>query len=353
MNSEQYPEIMGGCTITDEKVYGPGELSLTLLTTTGPFLTITEKMTEIGGLGRTFTGRGDLTNNGEHWSAFLFYTNPENDLIYLEYSNQDHVYNLVKSARGKENRPAPGPIETPVTARRISCTTNQLTKDNFRNALSIYRTIQLENTINPATFVPEQNSFQPLTANDVYRAGLSVKVIDDALTRGDYFEYTTCGLYNWVFLMPIVVCITVIMILFTLSIVLGSAAHSRNIPYNSRSWFRHSNMTRGLSMKSKGSFSRAKSGYFESIFDEMVVLEEGHGSSVKIGLRSRNGKISPLAGSPIAMGFANDYDSDMRLANELGVPGDVVVTNEVELPAEMDYRGTDSIEPEEYAGARH
>lgn len=283
-----YPDIASSCVAKRARTYKPGELEVGVLTTDGAFGTIAEGFRETGGKRDSFEGSGDLTHNGKRYATFILTRIAEKKMLYLEYAHQVHVERLFWLASGSKGSTIWEKTQAPVVTHEISCEVNALGSDHFERALHAYRTIQVENPTSPLAFVDNEQHFAFFSSEDIYRAILSIKVIDDALQNGNFFMYTKCGEYNWTFLAPILTCMAVIILLFAISAYLKSGDIAFGIPYNSRSWFRHARRVDETGEKDLGAQS-FRSRYFGSMFDEMVLIEEGNGQtrSQRISLRAR------------------------------------------------------------------
>lgn len=289
---ETYPDIISNCTVVVTRRYEPGEIEIGVTSMGSPFGNITHGFREVNG-GSNFIGQGDVTNNGEFFSAFVVDATKLKEITYIEYSNQRHLSQLVERAREHAENNLKGPvwesIRSPVEKMSINCGVNLLSTKNFEAALQIYRTIQLENPVNPAGFNETAERFASLNEQDVYRAALSIKVIDDHHGVGEYFAYTTCGVYNWMFFLPMGVCVFFILLLGIVSLICTSEDVLKRIPYNSRTWFRHAQMEggeAGIEDCEPHGFQK----YTAGMSDEMIILEFGEEAELvrpRIALRSR------------------------------------------------------------------
>lgn len=280
LKGSQYPDIISGCTVQLDRVYQAGELRVTIQTTLGPFKTITTSFNETKPNGVAYSrskGMGDLTRNGEHWASHMFHPRPnrENEVLYLEYTNQEHIGSLFEKAVNSSQALVTEPTGSSVRMYAISCSTNKLSPDHFIEALMVYRTIQLENPVRPAQYQEKEDRFMEINPESVYLSVLSLKIVDDEHEIGDYYRYTTCGKYKMVFIAPLLICITVIVILGIVSVCFRADRRLRNrIPYSSRTWFQH--------VRKQGStdcdpIEEGRMTCIRHNPDEMVVLEEYQG----------------------------------------------------------------------------
>lgn len=272
-------DILRDCSAKIVRQYGLGELRVGVKTTDGSFGTVSIGF--MGPSGEDFRGgdgSGDLTSNGEHAAIFSFTKpDPRNDkvLTLFEYGNQEHIKQLLDNARNAKGKPVWEETTGPVRVTEISCRVNKLSEEHFRLAVMAYRTVQLENPIVLAKFNGSEEQFSAVTEDDVYRAVLSMKIMEDTQDTGIYYEYTTCGKYNWHFLAPILVVVLLIIVLGLVSIRVSSGVNLPRVPNNSRSWYHHA--TR-IPMERSGVDKPEHSGYFESIYEEMMLVPDNHSS---------------------------------------------------------------------------
>lgn len=281
LDRTNHPDIVRACTITKKGTYEPGQLEVAVRTTTNAFGTICDGFRETGGGKHLFQGVGDLTGNGRHRAMFLCTHNPGRDdgeLIYFEYSDQDHIDKLLVKGKAADGQAVWDPTTSRVNTYTVKCQVNELSPANFRLALMVYRTMILENPVALATFDETKQAFEPISQTDVYRSVLSMKIMEDTNDTGTTSEYTECGQYNWRFLAPILSVLIVILFLGLLSMVPAAGKNRVTVPHNSRTWFQQAT---NCSENSKHGQEAPRPGYFDAINEEMVLVP---GSS---GLRSQ------------------------------------------------------------------
>lgn len=278
-------DVLRSCFIKHVRSYASGELRVGVSTTDEAFGTISLGFEET--VGDKFHGKGDLTGNGQHFSIFssVISDASNKELSMFEYGQQDHIKHLLERARSENGRPVWERTTGPVRVTEISCQVNELSVEQFRLAVMTYRTVQLENPAFLATFDDAEKQFSAITEDDVCRAVLGMKIMEDTEDTGKYYEYTTCGQYDWRLLAPLLVTLCVIVILGLVSIHLASGINSRHIPHNSRSWFHHAAR---LSSEQTRTLEPERSGYFDSIYEEMMLVPDIYGSNApKVVFRSR------------------------------------------------------------------
>lgn len=317
---------LSGCSIVDGKTYQPGSLLIHVETTQNAFGTITNAF-QPSGSKKPYNGLGDVTRNGNICSAFLFYPETvENQLqlTYFEYAHQKHCLSLVQTARdranctnGDSNCTATNEMQSPVVIEKtkalvrtyvIRCAKSDLSINNFNRALQVYRTMQLENTISLAGYNRTEMQFQKITLDDVYRAALSMKIIDDEHEVGPYQVYTECGDFDWTYLIPFMLSLAMISALGLYSIIISWREGHIEIPYNSDSWFEeirnrdeivrinrsyfHQQPQQQQQQQEQGQEqrrpSRRRRRYFSFTFDELVLVGDRENGTVRIDSQRRD-----------------------------------------------------------------
>lgn len=291
------PFIVANCNITHGRIYAPGELQASVQTTNGPFSTISVGFRRNGIQVLDGDISGDLTHNGNDYEIFSFYNSTDNSGLpvvhYLTYNHEVHVSALLKEARRFRTKDGPGKVlwestRAPVRSYKIRCSINKLSSSQFRDALQVYRSMQLENTINPIRFnkLRGEGFYDIMTADDVSRAVLSTKIMDDEPKVGEYLVYERCAMYHWRFILPFALSLTVIVSLGIVSKYQSSAEFVRRIPYNSASWFQEAHRVRQDQMNRTRGAGDSDRGVIGGLFergmrwlcgssDEMVLVRDG------------------------------------------------------------------------------
>lgn len=269
------PDIISGCSVSLERIYAPGELNVSVMTTSGPFETVVSSFNETDPGGASYSQRGDVTRNSLHWAAFMFHPKPNTskDVLYLEYSDQQHIVELDEMAKPTLNQPASSPTRSKVHMYSISCPVNKINRDSFLHALMVYRTIQLENPVRPIPFLTEDEQFKKITPETVYRSVLGMKIVDDVHENGEFYRFTVCGKYNILFLIPIGVCVVLITLVGIASFCFRTdRGMHKIIPYSSRSWLAH---VKRRQRQSGFNPSHAPHISIDSNEHEVILFEEG------------------------------------------------------------------------------
>lgn len=282
---DEKDDILRSCSIKQVRSFASGELRVGVNATDESFGTVALGFEELKG--SKFHGKGDLTGNGQRLSIFscIISDDSSKELSLFEYGHQEHIKHLLDKARSEQGIPVWENTYGPVRVTGISCRVNKLSAEHFQEAVMTYRTVQLENPAFLTTFNEAEEQFDAVTEDDVYRAALSMKIMEDTQDTGKYYEYTTCGQYDWRLLAPLLVVLFIIVILGLVSIHLASGIDGRYVPYNSRSWFHHAAR---LSSERIRTHEPERSGYFESIYEEMMLVPDAYGSdNPKVVFRSR------------------------------------------------------------------
>lgn len=274
-----FSAIMRGCKVISKRPYRAGEIRIGVKTTTGPFNTIAESFQETGGQKRICAGRGNVAWNGFRNGIFMFCNEPNavnKSLVYLEYGHRTHCQQMLSAAENSTGEVTYDTNKSNVFQWNIQCDVNELRREHFLHTMMVFRSIQIENPTIPARFRDELGRFTDITEEDVYRAGLSMKITGREGQMGYYYQYTTCGVYKWIYLVPFLAVLILILLLSFGSAALARNAKSCDIPFSSRSWqsFMHKQRyqgTRGVEVEYDGI---PASGYFGSLGEEMVLVEK-------------------------------------------------------------------------------
>lgn len=281
------PDIMRGCRVSSENRFPAGKLRIGVKTTTGPFKTIAEAFQEIGGKKRMFSGLGDLTGNGFRRAVFMFSTlqnSSKKAITYLEYGNQNHSQKLLSLAGEQAGQVVWEINQSEVHQWDIECDVNELSIDHFLQTMMVFRTIQLENPSTPAVFVEEEHRFSLISDQDVYRAGISIKITDEDNKISDYYIYTSCGIYHWIYLAPFITCLSLVLVLSLVSWHLSRSAQEIDIPYSSESWYSYVQKQKASKQQDK---IKPTSSYFGSLSQEMVLVTSEESQNCSLSFRSK------------------------------------------------------------------
>lgn len=228
---ENYPFILRNCSVSLWKTYKAGELKVTFSRSDSIFDSITEYFEETNGTIR-YNGFGDVIVNDGFYSSFLFSVTSESDLNtshFLEYNNQEHVKALLLKARNQSPDVTDAEdTQTAVPVYNISCQESHLSAYNLAYVARTFRMVQLENHIQPPTFNASSQRFsKSFTSDSLYRAAWAAKIFDVEQNNGTVYLYTSCGMYDWRFLLPL--CGAVLF--FTSVFIYSSTVCRRNAKY--------------------------------------------------------------------------------------------------------------------------
>lgn len=135
-------------------------------------------------------------------------------LHFIEYNEQAHVADLRSQARENSPKVVFGDTEIPVDVYNISCEHRELSLDDLSFVSQTYRTVQLEDLIVPLSF--DDSSFRfskSFSSESLYRAVWTAKALDLGKKEGIFFEYTDCGAYRWIFMLPVLVSVLALLLL--------------------------------------------------------------------------------------------------------------------------------------------
>lgn len=150
-------------------------------------------------------------------------------LIALEKQNESflNLQNILERTDG------------PTYTQEIRCEIEKI--NSFGPIIHAYRSMQPENMVFPTPSHPEKEMFEPITADDLYRAGLTYEIglseVYNTHEMGEYFIYTECGYFDWKFIIPLAGVMVVLIILYIVAMVNMRKRVQITVPYNSKTWF--------------------------------------------------------------------------------------------------------------------
>ena len=332
-NLTNFPDIMRNCSVTSAGVYEPDELEIGIRNreNTSAFGNITIGFRERHRGKKSYNGSGDITKSGSYYAGFVVdSTTSETITWYLEYTNNSHIRELINKTSEPQKDEIWEPTRSSVELLKVTCEVNKLSQRNFQRALQVYRTVMLENTVNPMEYdSKEAREKGKLNAQDVYRAGLSMKVIEDEPNHTLYYSYVSCGAYNMKYLCPMTVLLLVLILLYILSF-RCSERNMRSIPFSSRTWFEHSQQA-GFSEDLAIEQEPRRRGFLEEytagMSDEMIILEFGDEAnlirpSIALKCKSRS-----RLGDRVTFRFL-DFRNRRRNKGDIDNRGDIEKGNE-------------------------
>lgn len=187
-------------------------------------------------------GSGDVTSNPTYYDAFLVAKSKGGlgspvSAYYFEYPSSRHVkevHNAIYSS-GDDFMPLTVNNKAILLRYTLHCGKNALSGMNFGRAVQIYRSTQVESSIHlhPTTkmLIGKRNISipKPISAVDVVKATIAMKATDRSQCIGETHVYTTCGVYDVIFLLPVIVTLLILLVIVLISTIM---IHSRgaNIP---------------------------------------------------------------------------------------------------------------------------
>lgn len=135
----------------------------------------------------------------------------------------------------------------PIIKYSIRCGEQNISPNNLLVAASVYRSVQFESTSKEelpqtSTIVDGKiyNHTSPLQPSDVLRAVIALMTAKQNTCPGETFEYTTCGVYNLVCIIPFsIVFVVLLALMFATRFVAKSSDIRISLPTCSAAWFNH------------------------------------------------------------------------------------------------------------------
>lgn len=257
LNSSIDQQILAECSVKQGRTFPPQSMSVGVRKTRGAFQTLALGFIHTALLPRKdhlrqYYGSGDLTNTATYCDIFVIHTPNDtepNTFYFLEYVDQQHCAELQKLATYKNDTWAT--TRAPVRTQIIHCKKNLIKTTSLEKAIQIYRSVQLENLIDPKQLVngsfddkddgASRLLFRTMTEDDVYRAALALKLLEGNVHNERYFTYRPCGIYNWTFMIPFFVACFFLLVIGSIAILMKVSSRldiDVFIPNTSRTWFK-------------------------------------------------------------------------------------------------------------------
>lgn len=300
LQQSRHQPILDRCSVTPSRIYPKGSLEVGVQAGDTSFGTIAVGFRNKK---KKFSGPGDLAHYNITFEIFTFFDenkseNPDSNppiVKYFAYNHQKHCNDLVKKAKAARKTKDGGDgivwarTKAPVRTFQIRCGTCQLSGKSLTKALMVYRTMQIENSITRTKFHSrgsgdeKEGFFEMMTANDIIRAVLSVKIMDDLPGWGEFVEFSQCTTYNWIFVLPLVLSLMMVLVLNVVAKMYSNRELVARVPYNSSSWFQE--VWRSREVLDRSQWGARGRGWrdilkwrirpLEGIHDEMSLQEEG------------------------------------------------------------------------------
>lgn len=205
LDTPDHPVILGDCTVLDGRTYGPGELLLGVEKISSLLRTVSVGFKETSTKGTAYLGTGDVVKQ-HNCTIFSFHMPDVNNtsnatLTYFEYANDTHCEEILDKSRADE-KVLWIPTEGFTYTQEIRCSINSIQAATFRDSVSFYRSLMLEYSLHRAGYNTKTHRFRKLTADDVLRSAIAAMLTNGHFEEKDYFEYSDCGLYSWVYITP-------------------------------------------------------------------------------------------------------------------------------------------------------
>lgn len=216
------PVILGDCTVRDGRKYAPGELTVVVEKSSTLLKTVSLGFRESSTTGTPYMGTGDVVKQ-QTCTIFSFHIPDVNNtsnatLTYFEYANDTHCEQILDASKRKdigsddEDSDGDGRLafrtEGVTYTQEIRCAKNLLRGATFRNSVSLFRSLQLEFSLHRPNYNNNTERFRKIVVNDVYRSGIAAMLTNGDFDDNEYFEYTDCGQYHWVFIIPFLTLLT-------------------------------------------------------------------------------------------------------------------------------------------------
>lgn len=228
--------ILSDCRLTDGPSYPARKLSVAVRSINTPLHTVATAF-KVVKTGEIFEGEGDVVHVGETCSSFLLMVTGKLQnrvqLTYLEYTHTDDCDTLFKDAQEHQGEKDPRwhLTHNAVHTRNVHCSIAGLRTEELQLALLAFRTTQLENSVSRAAFDDSEKRYSRIVADDVYRAALAWRLADREERRQTYWEYSECGRYDAMYMLPLAACLLLLSGLLVLAYKEGAFQARRDLPY--------------------------------------------------------------------------------------------------------------------------
>lgn len=286
--------LLANCSVRTGKTYPAGSLIVGIAGSAGPYITEVKGFIKISEISNTtLRGAGDFvaSTRNTHGAILVQSKKTEGEQIvhtYFEYGNQAHLKSTLEKLRLKNEQMASSKMESiwertrgPTYTQEIHCGIEKL--KNFGSDIQVYRSMQLENMVNPPIFDAQKEKFQRITEDDVYRAALAkMLVLSEAYNThetNEYFTYTECAYFDWICILPLVGVFSLLMILYIVGEIKTRTGARLNVPFNSKTWFEE--MIRRMQRQEPGRLFRGQLGSNDwkltkwNRIDEAVLVNSG------------------------------------------------------------------------------
>lgn len=212
-------QVLKDCIIENGRTFENGELEIGVIKTDYPFYTVTDgiryaKKDSVPKI--SFKGYGDLVTyqlNAQSCAIFFFAIETDfeenNDIersvsvTYFEYINPIHCFQI----REKSSKDVMTWVRTEnrTYSQNIRFTKQLIHIYDILESLALYRSFQTEFDLNKRSNQSTQWERLPrLTEDDIYRAILARQISVTEQNKGTYEEYTECGVYHWIYIIPFI-----------------------------------------------------------------------------------------------------------------------------------------------------
>lgn len=210
LQTPERPPLLAGCTIEDGPAYLDGELTISVTRLPAFLNAISFNETKPGG--KRYAGKGNMNFQNLQRCA-IFSTLAEIDrnaskvsVTFLEYANIQHCLQISNETKGRINETIDFFTRGPTYTRKVQCDldVNVLTTYTLEQSIGLYRMVQFQYSLHPLNHNEEEMRYERLTVDDIYRAVLALRLAESSYETGEYFEYSECGQYDWIYLLPFI-----------------------------------------------------------------------------------------------------------------------------------------------------
>jgi len=224
-NNKSLPIVVFKCAIEDVGIIKPNDANITFQNRRDLWH-LRMVAVDIKSSGKKFVGIGDVTLNPEYYNAFLIANTTGGNggpiySEYLEYPDSQHLHEIRNTIHNSKEEYSISEVQNKnyIFHKRLSCVKNALLPAQFERAVQTYRSTKVESSIHlhPQVQVMINNSVnitvpKPIEAVELMKATISIKSSDRSSCEGETFVYQECGVYDIMYLVPVIVTLLLLSI---------------------------------------------------------------------------------------------------------------------------------------------
>lgn len=250
LSNRSLPIIVANCSVADFRIHARGTLYISIQNTKSIWSFVMSRVQFVS-QSNSLSGYGDQIFNPSYLSAFNIIGTAGGlggaiKARVFEYSNSEQLVDIASSIETSRNYYAPKTQsnKTPLLSYEVKCSKNILAPHRFANALRTYRTTQLESSIKLHPIVEWKVGNEsvavakPMSAADVVKATIALKASDMDECEGETWVYSTCGVYDFLYIMPVIGTILILCFIVGMTeyLVRKRKAYVK-LPISAYSWF--------------------------------------------------------------------------------------------------------------------